>query len=124
MAVFRRARLRTMKDVSQILLPQTIERPGHRRVIVRDHRVAVILLVAGVDQRVERHRIVIGRGDLLLDQGAERAQFILVQRWVHYLLLVKTREEIAAQMEILERTESLRLPPPHSLALCGYPAIV
>ena len=39
------------------------------------HRVAVVFLIAGVDQGVERERVVVGRGDVFFDQGAEDAGF-------------------------------------------------
>ena len=46
-----------------------------RGFVERHHRVAVIFLVAGVDQGVERERVVVGRGDVFFDQGAEDAGF-------------------------------------------------
>ena len=39
------------------------------------HRVAIIFLVAGVDQSVERERVVVGSGDVFFDEGAEDAGF-------------------------------------------------
>jgi hypothetical protein len=38
------------------------------------HRVAAGALVARIDQRVERERIVLGRGDLFFDKGAQYAK--------------------------------------------------
>ena len=43
--------------------------------VERHHRVAIVFLVAGVDQGVERERVVVGRGDVFFDQGAEDAGF-------------------------------------------------
>src|SRR5208282_3961299 len=44
--------------------------------LVEGHdRVAIIFLVAGVDQCVEREGVVIGRGDVFFDKGAEDSGF-------------------------------------------------
>ena len=48
-------------------------RLAHVVLVVVDHRVAVGRLVAGQAQRVERQRVGVGRGALLLDQAAEDA---------------------------------------------------
>ena len=39
------------------------------------HRVAIIFLIAGIHQRVQRQRIVIGSGDVFFDERAENANF-------------------------------------------------
>ena len=43
--------------------------------VERHDRVAIVFLVAGVDQGVERERVVVGRGDVFFDQRAEDAGF-------------------------------------------------
>ena len=51
------------------------ESVANRGFVERHHRVAIVFLIAGVDQRVERERVVVGRGDVFFDQGAEYASF-------------------------------------------------
>jgi hypothetical protein len=43
--------------------------------VERGDRVAVVLLIAGVDQGVEGERVVLGGGDFFFDEGAEDAGF-------------------------------------------------
>src|SRR5581483_5254891 len=46
------------------------------RIFIEIHdRLAVGTLVARVDQRVERHGVILGRGDFLLNQSAENTGF-------------------------------------------------
>jgi len=49
------------------------------------HGIAVRFLIAGVDESVQRKRIVLGSGDLFLDEGAQDAAFDFVQEDVHGL---------------------------------------
>ena len=44
-------------------------------------RIARALLVTGINQRIQRQRILIGRYDRLLDQAADDAGLDLVQLW-------------------------------------------
>ncbi len=46
-------------------------------------RIAIRFLVAGIDEGVERERIVFGSGDLFFDEGAQDAAFDFVQKDVH-----------------------------------------
>ena len=48
-----------------------------------DHRLAVRLLVARVDQRVQRKRIIVRRGDLFFQESAEHTRFRGIQLPVH-----------------------------------------
>lgn len=58
------------------------------RVIVEMHfRVAIGFLIAGIDERVERERIVFGRGNFLFDQRAENAGFDIRQGIGHVLMI-------------------------------------
>ncbi len=59
----------------EALLLQRAERVTDRVFVQSHHRVAIIFLVAGVDQGVERKRVVIRSGDVLFDQGAENPGF-------------------------------------------------
>jgi len=59
----------------QVALDEQVDRLLHGRVIELQHRVAIALLVAGVHQRVERERILLGRGDFLFDQAGDDAGF-------------------------------------------------
>ena len=51
--------------------------------VERQHRVAVALLVAGGDQRVQRQRVLVRGGDLLLDEAADDAGFEIAEADVH-----------------------------------------
>ena len=62
------------------------ERPPHRALVVGRHRRAIGGLVAGVHEPVERERIVLGRGDLLFDQGADDADLDRIEAWFHGVL--------------------------------------
>ncbi len=59
----------------QALFLQGGEGVADGRFVESHHRVAIIFLVAGVDQSVERERVVVGRGDVFFDQRAEDAGF-------------------------------------------------
>ena len=59
----------------EALLLQRAESLAHGFFVKGHHRVAIVFLIAGVDQGVERERIVVGRGDIFFDQGAEDASF-------------------------------------------------
>ena len=54
---------------------QRTERLADGFFIEAHHRIAIIFLIAGVNQGVERERIVVGRGDVFFDQRAEDAGF-------------------------------------------------
>ena len=43
----------------------------HARLIERHHRIAVAFLIAGVGERIQRQRILVGRRDLLFDEAAD-----------------------------------------------------
>ena len=60
--------------------PQAGDRPRHLLLVERHQRVAVAFLVAAGDQRVERERILVGRGLALLDEHAEHAPLVGVER--------------------------------------------
>ncbi len=50
---------------------QTVQRVAHDRVVVFDDRLAIGRLIARQTQRVQRQRVVVGRGALLLEQAAK-----------------------------------------------------
>ena len=83
MLVFGDAAVGTTRRSGQILVVQVVERLTHRRFVERHDRVAIVFLVAGVDQRVQGERIVIRRGDIFFCQGAKNSGFDAVQEDAH-----------------------------------------
>lgn len=73
---FRNAAGAAIKDVSEILFTQAVERLLDFSFSERGNRIAIILLVAGQSHCVERQWIVLRRRDLLFDQRAEDANFV------------------------------------------------
>ena len=63
----------------KLLLAQTLDRTGHRRLVIAHDRTAVRFLIAGVDEGIERKRIILGRGHVLFDQRTENADFNITQ---------------------------------------------
>src|SRR5579884_770316 len=52
------------------------------------HRIAIVFLIAGVNQGIEGQRVIVGRGDVFLDQRSEDASLDIAQvqvRIVHWL---------------------------------------
>ena len=66
-----------------VLLHQRIDGLLHHGFGQFEHRLAVGLLIAGVGEGVERQRILIRRGDFLLDQAADHARFVRREFDVH-----------------------------------------
>ena len=59
----------------EALFLQGRESVANCRFVERHHRLAIVLLIAGIDQRVQRERVVVRRGDVFFDQRAEDAGF-------------------------------------------------
>ena len=64
-------------------LLQSAECIAHRSLVQRHHRVAIVLLIAGIHQRVQRQRIVIRRRDVFFDQRAQYARLDVIQHDIH-----------------------------------------
>jgi hypothetical protein len=47
------------------------------------YRLAIVLLIAGIDQSIQRKRIVVGRGDVFFDQRSEHAGFSRIKDDAH-----------------------------------------
>ena len=90
MAISRRSKLKTScrrcsNFVTRLSAPlagparrfscSVVEGIANRGFVQSHHWVAIIFLIAGVDQGVERERVVVGCGDVFFDQGAEDAGF-------------------------------------------------
>ena len=76
---------------------QRAEGLAHGLVVEVHHWMAIVFLIAGVDQGVERKRIVVGRGDVFFDQGAENAGFDFGQNGGHgYVCLGMSRVDCSA----------------------------
>ena len=54
---------------------QALQRLMHRRIIKADHRIAIRALIACRDDLVQRHRVILRRRALLLDQATQDAGF-------------------------------------------------
>ena len=77
MLVFWNAAIGAAGSSGQALLVKGVQGLPYQFVVQVHHRIAIGFLVAGVHQRVERKRIVIGSGDVFLDQRAEDTSFIV-----------------------------------------------
>jgi hypothetical protein len=67
----------------EVLGVQSVQRLSNRVFIQTHHRLAVVLLIAGVDQSVQGERIVIWGSNVFLHQSAEYAGFYFVQEMIH-----------------------------------------
>ena len=67
----------------EALLLESVEGLADLLFIEVEDGVAAGALVAGVDERVQRERIVLGRGDLFFDESAEDAELDLVEVHVY-----------------------------------------
>jgi len=54
---------------------ETRERLAYGVFVERHYRIAIVLLIASVEQRIQRQRIVVGCGDVLFDECAQHASF-------------------------------------------------
>src|SRR5262249_31761381 len=79
-------------------------------VIVGD-RLAVVLLVAGVDQRIERKRVIVRSGDIFLNERAEHARFRGVKDKVHAYNVsgINCEETLGMRWKLLLGTGLLQL---------------
>ena len=62
---------------------QRMQGPADGRFVQVHDGIAIRFLVAGVDEGVQRKRIVFGRGDFFFDERAQDATFDFVQEDVH-----------------------------------------
>ena len=60
-----------------------VKRLPHAVFVEIHHWVAVVFLVAGIDQRVQGKRIIVRSGDVFFDERAEHPGFDVVQDYVH-----------------------------------------
>src|SRR5271166_1830786 len=67
----------------QELLVQRAQSRTHSIFVEMHEWVAVGFLIAGVNQRIERQRIIFRRGDLFFDQRAEHPGFVVRKFEVH-----------------------------------------
>ena len=81
-------------DAATLTRRDTVGLPEHTGegvaygVFVKIHdRLAVVFLIARVHQRVQRQRIIVRRGDVFLDQGAEYASFDRSEMDIHVVRL-------------------------------------
>ena len=59
----------------QALFLERAKRFADRIFVERHYRIAIVFLIAGIHQRIERERVVVGGGDVLLDERTEDANF-------------------------------------------------
>ena len=67
----------------QLFLAQAVQRANDRRLVVLDDRIAAGRLVAGIDQCVQRKRIVFRRGGFFLNERSQYPAFHFTQDKVH-----------------------------------------
>ena len=67
------ASIRAARPARQMQILQPVQSLAHRFFVQVRHRLAVRALVAGIDQRVQRERIVVRRRDFLFNQSAQHA---------------------------------------------------
>ncbi len=75
MFVLRDTRIGAARGTGEILRLQTVECAANLFFGESGHGFAIVLLVTGVDQCIERERVVVGSGDVLFDEGTEDAGF-------------------------------------------------
>ena len=121
--VFRDAAVGAARGAGHALLLQGHQRFADSAFVQRHHRVAVVLLVAGVDQSIERQRVVIGRGDVFFDQGAQDAGFDFSKNVHGGGLILLEKDELTTEVtEELGGSQN-----PHPVARCatrmGHPRV-
>ena len=70
-------------DAHETLHAQAMEGDAHLRLGEVEHRIPVALLVAAVRRAVEGERVLVGHRERLLDQHAEHAGLVAVERDLH-----------------------------------------
>jgi len=73
--VLRDAALCSADGTGKLLVFEAVESLAHFGFVQMHFRIAIIFLIAGVDQRVEGERVVLGRGRLFFNKRAEDAGF-------------------------------------------------
>src|SRR5579871_1789753 len=76
----------------QAFIVQILERLANFRLAQLQDGIAIVLLSAGVHQRVQRKRVVVGRGDVFLDQGTQHARFDFVEDRDHDGIITRNKQ--------------------------------
>jgi hypothetical protein len=66
-----------------VLVAQVAQHQPHGFFVKVRHRLAIVLLVAGIDQRIQGKRVVIRRGDVFFDERAQHTGFSGIQDNIH-----------------------------------------
>ena len=73
--VFGDAAIHVICTAGKVLFGESAQGVFDRGIVEVHVRIAIRFLVAGVDERVQGERVVVGSGDFLLDEGPEDAGF-------------------------------------------------
>jgi hypothetical protein len=73
--VFGDAAVGVARGAGELLVFETVQREANRILIELHEGVSIVLLIAGVDQGIEREGIVLGGGGFLFDEGAQHPGF-------------------------------------------------
>jgi len=79
------AAVRSADGADQRLAVEGMESLADGGFVESHYRIAIRFLVAGVDEGVQRERVVFGSGDFFFDEGAEDAAFDVGKKYVHGL---------------------------------------
>jgi DNA-binding response OmpR family regulator len=71
-------------------LLKRVECAADNALVQSDHWIAIVLLVAGIDEGVQRQRIVVRSGDVLFDERSQDASFDGGQNYIRGALFVRT----------------------------------
>jgi len=88
MLILRHAAAKTAARTDQVSLGQLAERVLHSLLVQLHHGVTIALLIAGIDQCIERQWILLRRRDFLLDQTADNSFLMARQSRIHDHLVV------------------------------------
>jgi hypothetical protein len=83
MLVFRDAAIEGVGRAGQTVFFEAANGLTRSFIVELHDRIAIRFLIAGIDQGVQRKRVVVGRGDVLLDQRAKDASFRFVENEIH-----------------------------------------
>ena len=120
---FSDAAVGTAGRASEAFFLQRGEGVANRGFVQRHHWVAIVFLVAGVDQGVEGERVIVGRGDVFFDQGAEDASFdfgeehwdVRVVILIHWTVWQRLTERSSPQRTLRGTEEAKSEPLPSGL---------
>src|SRR5215467_10408591 len=87
MFILRDPAVGTASGTCELLTLKPVKSVPHGVFAEVHHRLAIVLLIAGVHQRIQRKRIVVWRSDVLLDQRSQDSSLNFAELNIHVLSL-------------------------------------